>query len=389
MKTFKILSFSLVAFFCLIHSAETLESGYKNGLFFRTDDDQFELKANLQIQPQYQFVAIEGQGKTNGFQSRRTRIGFSGHLFSEDFKYKIEFEPVAGRPTIASEASIQGGPNLRDAFIEFHLQEWFAIRAGQFKTPYNREELTASWRHQLVDLSLANEVFSYERDIGLTLFGNLPDKKLEYALFAMNEGNNRNVTNNNNELLLGGRILFNISGDHGYTMSDVDHSEEVQLALGLASSYNKVGNAPAADQSLITNTADIAYRYLGASFIGEWHYMRNTTTDANTYGFMGQAGYFLIPKKFEVAGRFAGVIPAAAGVTNGYESTAGLNYYFRGHNLKLGTDYSILWNSPLTLGAGGTAGTGGPNNIITTGGAPGFNQNQNDQRIRAQLQLFF
>ncbi|MBI2981767.1 MAG: hypothetical protein HYY44_05685 [Deltaproteobacteria bacterium] len=366
-----------------------LETGYKNGLFFRSDDDQFELKTNLQIQPQYQFVSIEGQGKTNGFQSRRTRLALSGHLFSEDFKYRIEFEPVAGRATISAEASIQGGPNLRDAFLELYLQEWFAIRAGQFKTPYNREELTASWRHQLVDLSLANEVFSYERDIGLTLFGNLPDKKLEYALFAMNEGNNRNVTNNNNELLLGGRLLFNIAGDHGYTMSDVDHSEEVQLALGLASSYNKVANAPATDQSLVTNTADIACRYLGASFLGEWHFMRNTTTDANTYGFMGQAGYFLIPEKFEAAARFAGVVPAAAGVANGYESTAGLNYFFHGHNLKLQTDYSVLWNSPLTLGLGGTAGTNGPNNIITIGGAPGFNQNQNDHRVRTQVQLVF
>ncbi len=72
-------------------------------------------------------------------------------------------------------------------------------------------------------------------------------------------------------------------------------------------------------------------------------------------------------------------------VCNGYEAGGGLNYYFYGHRLKLSTDYAMLINSPLVLAAG----VAGPKLIAITGGAPGFVQDQNDHRVRTQLQVFF
>jgi len=57
-------------------------------------------------------------------------------------------------------------------------------------------------------------------------------------------------------------------------------------------------------------------------------------TSVGQIGYFLQSGYFLIPKKFEVAGRFGQLY------TNGLphemdEYTLGLNYYFFGENMKL------------------------------------------------------
>ena len=56
-----------------------------------------------------------------------------------------------------------------------------------------------------------------------------------------------------------------------------------------------------------------------------------------------------MPQKLEATGRISGVefdtlnVPGVYRKTTAY--TAGLNYYFYGHNLKFQTDYSYLDNS--------------------------------------------
>jgi hypothetical protein len=366
-----------------------LEGGYKEGLYLQSDDGNYLLKTNLFLQLQHQFLSVEGQGKTNSFQIRRARVFFTGNAFTPDLTYRIEFEFAFGATNNVSEAVAFTGPNLRDAYVNYDFGNGIEIKGGQFKVPFSLDELIGDTSQQFIDRSISNDAFSFNRDLGVDLHGRLFDRKFEYHLFAMNEGTNQNTANNNNEMLFGGRFVYNILGDHGYTSGDSGHSENPQLMVGTAANFNRVGAPAAADQSVISATGDIAFRYKGFSTIGAGYYMRNQTASTNTLGFLGQVGYFIISKHLEAAARFTGVIPTTAGVTNGYEAGGGLGYYFKGHRLKIMSDYAILINSPLILGVGGAAGVNASANIVTTGGVPGFVQNQNDHRVRTQFQMVF
>ena len=390
----KILGLVVVITLALVAVAkegQAIEGGYKDGLYIQSDDGDYLLKTRLFLQLQHQFLSVEGQGKTNSFQARRARLYFLGNAFNPQFTYQFEFEIVSGLTNNVSEAVAETGPNLRDAWINYDFQNGIEVRAGQFKVPFNLGELIGDTKQQFIDRSQTDDAFSYSRDLGLDIHGRVIDKKLEYHVYAFNDGLNPNRFNRNNEMLFGARVGYNILGDHGYVMSDVEDSEEPQLMVGVAGTYTRVSGAP--EQNLIATTGDVAFRYKGFSTIGAGYYLRNHTTSTNTFGFEGQAGYFIIPKHFEAIARFTGVIPTAAGVANGYEAGGGFNYYFYGHRLKLLLDYAVLLNSPLVLGNAGAvpaiAPVTLPGAITTTGGAPGFIQNQNDHRVRTQLQVFF
>lgn len=375
---------ALIFVFPILDSTEVLavDVGYDGGFYIKTDDGDYKLKTNFQLQPQYQFTSIEGQGKVNTFQLRRARVAWSGNVFGQDTTYKFQFEACGGTVSTAIEGVARCGPNLRDAWMDYRFSDAIAITFGQFKPAHNREELTSSSELQFVDRSINNEVFSYNRALGVQLHGGLLDKTLEWALYGVNDPTAQGQTNLNNELAFGGRLVWNIMGEHGYTMSDIQGHEDPALALGVHAGLNFPAVA-GDDPTLIASGLDLVLMYAGFSFLGETNYIRNQTASTDIIGILGQLGYFLIPEKFEIVARGSAVIPKGAG-TNGYETGVGLNYFLRGHHLKLQADYSLLWNSPLVLNV-----TNAPVNIINTGGLPGFVQNQNDHRVRVQAQLYF
>ncbi|MBX7149378.1 OprO/OprP family phosphate-selective porin [bacterium] len=355
--------------------------GYDKGFYLKTCDGEFKLKFNVHLQPQYQFLSIEGGEDTNTFQIRRARLIFSGNAFTEDLTYKFQYEAIGGRDNAVKDNDAFVN-SLRDAYLNYKYNEQLNIMVGQAKPLFNREELTSDTEQQFIGYTIANEVFTHERDMGVWIHGKAFEKKLEYGVFMTNEGLNRNKTNQNNDFLFGGRVVYNILGNHGYTFGAVKHPEDHQLAVGAAVDYNAADSNGGGDK-IIATTGDIAYMYKNFSAFGAGYFARDTDADATLLGFSGQAGYFIIPEKFEVVGRFAGVIPKATGVTNGYEAGGAVNYYFRGHNLKLTADYGMLINSALVHN-----GTNQAKSMFTSFN-PGFHQDQTDHRVRAQLQLFF
>ena len=296
--------------------------------------------------------------------------------------FKFEFEAVGGfTNTTLDSGAVARGPNLRDAWVNLAPWEVFQIQVGQFKPYFNFEELTSSWKLQFVDRSQSNQAFTLNRDLGIGFHGTCHDEKIQYGVYATNEGTNRNTVNPNNEFLLGGRFVYAIAGENKYTQADVQYSETPNIAIGGAANYNRVSATP--DQTVINGTVDLTVRYKGFSFLGAGYATRNHTLKQNTFGFLAQAGYFIIKHHFEIAVRFDGVIPTTAGAANGYEAGTSLNVYIYGHRLKIQTDYNVLINSPLVLN--GAAGPG----LVSAGALPGFVQGQTDHRVRSQLQFYF
>lgn len=382
MLTVMLVSVSVQANGTPVEEVDCQNAGYEKGFYVKTCDDNFKMTVNLQLQPQYQALILNGaNNNVHSFQLRRGRLIFGGHVFNPNLTFKFQYEAVGGRDSMTREGEVRGN-TLRDAYISYKFNDYAVITAGQTKALYNREELTSSSKLQFVGRSIVNEVFNLGRDLGLWLQGAAFKGHLEYGLFVSNEGNAQNTSNFNTELLMGARADWNVFGrPHDYTMSDVKHSQDVVMTVGLAANFNRP--AGSGDDTHIASTADVALMYRGFSFLGAGLYARNTSDKLNILGFLGQAGYFIVPKKFEVAGRFGGVVPTAAGVVNGWEFGGGLNYLFKGHNLKLQTDYFYLKNSALAFGGAAAAGN------ITGNFFAGFTAGANDHRLRTQLSAYF
>lgn len=375
------------------------EGGWKRGLYFQTSDGKYSTKFRIRIQPQFQYLsqdkAKEGNDQST-FKIRRAKLSWEGNLFSKNLDYKLQL----------SVAASDWKDVLEDAYVNYKFFDPLRIQFGQEKVQYNRQQINSSGRLELVDRSLASDAFRFSTidsttntvctlpgggtvtgsgitcgagattsttttntprqfhyDTGMILWGNAFDRKLEYYGGIMN-GTGPNRVDTNNRFLYTGRLVGNLLGNYGYSESDVEYSEHPSLVIGASGGYKKqeVTNA-----NLFQEGAELGFKYKGASFQGEF-YARQTDPQGaapttRDYGYYAQAGYFIIPRHFEIAARASQIFIDGANNNKG-EFLGGLNYYFLGHDLKIQTDFSYLRNE-------------------TTKGLA------NDFRARAQLQAWF
>ncbi len=374
------------------------EGGWKKGLYFQTSDGKYSTKFRIRLQPQFQYLAQDEAREGNDqstFRIRRAKVSWEGNLFSKNLDYKLQLSLATG----------DWKDVLEDAYVNYKFFDPLRVQFGQEKIQYNRQQINSSGRLELVDRSLASDAFRFSTvdtsttttctlpgggtvtgagltctagatpttntvnttrqfhyDTGMIVWGNAFDRKLEYYAGIMN-GTGPNRVDTNNRFLYTGRAVYNILGNYGYSESDVEFSEHPSLVIGASGGYKKqeVTNA-----NLFQQGAELGFKYKGASLQGEFYGRQtNPPTARNTkdYGYYVQAGYFVIPRHFEIAARASQVFLAGAN-NNKSEFLGGLNYYFLGHDLKIQTDYSYLRNE-------------------TSKGLA------NDFRFRAQLQAWF
>lgn len=231
--------------------------------------------------------------------------------------------------------------------------------------------------------------------------------------------NNRNVNanfrSNVNELMYAGRLQWNILGRPGYGEGDLAYSETPQMAVGGGLAYNP-GINTSSDNAYIgidlgnlnfrrqlatfgngrqlgwgtvnyfTQAYDVVFKYRGFSLQGEWYFKNIERTFkgapclqtngvggpctafapgllGNATGWYVQSGYYLIPRKVEVAARYSYWDPdtnASGDLIK--EVDASINWF------PFGTyDYSIMLTySNIAMGTGGYA-IGRSNPLPSTG----------------------
>jgi len=336
---------------------EKIEIGYKKGLYIKTRDESYSLKIHFLMQPQFHNLVAAKASNINTFILRHGQMRFFGNFFNPKLKYRVMFELPGTRGGATS--------NLRDMWVDWQWKKYFQIKTGQFFVFYDHENLQPTWALQFVDRSIINAHLGFERDLGVDVHGTLFSDRLEYDIFLMN-GEGRNQINLNSKLMTGGRFVANILGKHNYFISDLEKSSDPNLAIGVAAIYD-MGNANIDNNRLTRFTSDIAFRYLGFSALVLANMAYNLVKSETDYGFLGQMGCFLFPKRFEIAGRWAQIFKNGAlgtDTVDPQEAGATLNYYFKNHHLKLQAEYSHLRNNAATQG-------------------------RNENRVRLQLQLFF
>lgn len=325
--------------------------GYDKGFFIKSRNGKYKLVIGGYLQLQFNLMS-EGGETEYGFRVRRARLAFKGHLFTPRFTYKLQFDFAKFQTEL-----------LLDAYVNYAilLDKYMEVRVGQQTIPYIRQHQISSSNQQFIDRSLASKEFinaddvdsdgdgvpdklvKNGRDIGIQLHGMPYGKKFEYQVGIFN-GHGTNTTNVNNDFLYMGRFVGNIMGFAGYGYEgDWEDRESPALALGGSANYN-VRNI--SGDKVTSLGAEGVLKWKGFSLTGEF-FFRNINpgdpllTNTNDIGYYAQAGYFVLPKRFEVAVRASQVFNQGP-LNDAGEFQIGMNGFLYGKYLKLQTDYSYL-----------------------------------------------
>jgi len=150
--------------------ASLLEGGMTAGhngkkFFLASEDGSFLMNIEGQIQLRYiaNFRSPDStagnsldEGET-GFQLRRTKMKFSGHIADPKLKFVYQFEMDRNSQQLFGDIITIG----------YDLTDTLYIWAGEDKAPFLREELTSSKRQLAVERSLMNEVFTLDVQQGI------------------------------------------------------------------------------------------------------------------------------------------------------------------------------------------------------------------------------
>ncbi len=357
---------------------------YDKGFTFEsTDDKGFAFKMRFTMMPQIQGVVTDTDGKdvATNFNIRRFEMRWDGYAFKPWFYYMLMIDPAA--------SSL-----LKDAYITAAYRKEIAPRTGQWKVPFNREELTSTASLQIIERSIVNSQFSLERDRGLALLGGIgKNNHFSYAAGVFN-GDGINGTSVDSNMLYVGRIQLGLGGDDDYKFNangafptakayDIvpNFAKKPTFAIGFAASALpgldcsvKTPNGgvcdriaqlgfPSSNFTQLTGDLNFKMPYFNVEAEYDARWLAPDTGPQDTafdQGFRAQAGVFLLPKTVELAARYAlidfdtnsGVVPPDTSVpSKQWELTPGLNYYMsHDHRWKVQLNYTFQRNE-ATLNA--------------------------------------
>jgi phosphate-selective porin OprO/OprP len=332
-----------------------IELGYKQGVYIKTTDDRFSVKLNVRTQGFFSYEVLEDQENTTTFKVRRARVLLGGNVYYPWMKYFTQI-------------TLEGGSAaLRDAYIQATYFDWAEPKIGQYKVPFDREFLISGFDLELIERSIVSNTFSLQRDIGIEVSGELLRDQLAYSVGMFN-GSGANQNNVNQKFMYVGRVVYTPFGPYPYSQGALDTPATPKLAVGVAGAYlpglkpgeRKTLAGPLGNTNIVPVksdvyelTADLAFKYQNFSFEGSYDF-RNIDPNKpapfgqeQAQGFYFQGGYFLIPKKFQLAARYAWVDPDNPNQKDDnkqQEYTGGVSYYMYGHLLKMQANYSYFRN---------------------------------------------
>lgn len=329
------------------------------GTTFETDDKRFELSIYNRFQGRYTFTDQEDPKKddTSSFRVRRMKTVFEGHAFYPSLNYKIQ-------------VNWAGSPRLEDAYLWWKPRPYFGIEGGQYKVPFNRQQLTSSGAQQFVDRAITDDFFTFERDQGVTLTGNWlgPQHDLLEWNAGIFNGNGINRASNENSDHLGvARLLFMPLGKFDYYVeSDVNDTPAPRFGIGGAGAWNSQADSTATEKARVFDsgrlgsffgkdikgrfdvaqaTVDAHFKWRGLSALGDYYWAEadpNVGLSKSAEGYNFQVGYFVLPKRLEAAFRYA-FIDRDLDTRHGLREVGGaLGYFFLAHNLKIQADVRDL-----------------------------------------------
>jgi phosphate-selective porin OprO and OprP len=257
----------------------------------------FLVNAARQIQisgyTQVRYQGLDEKGKEDGFDIRRARLDVNGN-FTPYLSYRLMVD-------------FADKPKLMDAYADIKFNDYLNITLGQFRIPFSMENLTPVRRFELIDFSQAvdnlvmrgKDVVGNQngRDIGIQLGGALWKKGannlLEYR-FGVFNGSGINIADTANEAKdIVSRLVANPVKGLSFGVS---YSNGWEKAIKPSSNY--AGRS----QPRKRFGFEASYTTARLALKGEYIYGRDGDTDKA--GWYAWAGYYIIPQKLQVIGKY-------------------------------------------------------------------------------------
>lgn len=240
---------------------------------------------------QLRYVQMEEKGKRSGFDIRRARFDIKGNI-TPFFSYRLQTE-------------FADKPKILDAYGEIKIAEYFNITAGQFKIPFSMENLASSNKLEMIDRSQVVEALVARgkdvignqngRDIGIQVGGGILKNNgiplIEYRIGAFN-GSGINLADTANDAKdIVGRVVIN-------------PAKGLSFGGGYYGGYGKAIHASVDGVSQTRNRLGFEASYILPRFSVKGEYIMGNDKGTNRAGWYLQAGYFLIPQKLQVLGKY-------------------------------------------------------------------------------------
>jgi hypothetical protein len=336
----------------------------EGGFTLRTDNGDYKMVAGGLIQARFDGIGWDdasGLDNTATFQVRRARGLLVGNFMGKQNTFFLQFGADTPDAYLFPEDTSSEGFELFDAWAKHEFSPGFAIKAGQFKVPFSRQDLESPGKLQFATRSLAVERSGFDRrDVGVEVSGDFSQGMLQYALALVN-GDGRNSLNVGNELGLYGRLVVNPTGDYGYDEGDMIDRSELASTLGFAFHYQE--NAPILpDGDIWRVNLEGGVKKSGASVQGEFHASNQDPAefldkisddlvdpeDFTNKGWYLQAGYFIKDSRAELVARASRLL-LEGDENDESEYSFGINVFCKGHRLKMQAAYSYLDQDFLDL----------------------------------------
>lgn len=367
-----------------------LQSGGTSGhdgrhFFLGSADGNFRLEVSGQIQFRYYLNFRDdndndGDGNAeddfeSGFQTRRTKLFFEGHVFDPNLFYRLNgnfYDQDTGA------AGGDGDFELEDAFAGYRWDNGFSFMWGQFKLPFLREELVSEAYQLAADHSLANNVFTQGRSQGIQLGYESEDFRLAVAFSDGFRSTNSEFGSARTATVTG----FPAGGeaDYGFTaraeikfagawdqfqdftsMAGSDFGVMLGIAGHLEGGDSSSSAFSGGDYNFYGWTADLSFEGDGWNFylagVGEYSDYADADLDADgvsegdinfgDYGVIAQFGIFIPDTDWEPFIRYDGIFADEdergldSDADNFNTVTVGVNYYMYGHASKFTAD--VVW----------------------------------------------
>ena len=234
----------------------------------------------IQDDPEIDFV-----GRNDGFVYTNARPYFAGRM-PNGLGWRFQFEAAAALPAARIEAPFQEKVvRPRDAFIAYEPIKGINLQFGQFKPPFNLEELQATADILFIDRSVGNDGvsrfagrrlpgLSIEREVGVQATGQFyftsPDDTpsgpgVAYGLAVTNGSPALDTFNDNDQLAYYGRASL--------LWSDI-------VSLGGGAYFNTITTINQQDdfsQDVLGYTADVSLNVIGVSLLASFTQRRDET----------------------------------------------------------------------------------------------------------------
>ncbi len=354
-------------------------SGYNNGFFIRTEDDNFRLQLNGAFQVVSRHRYLEDGSDDHTTQWKRARLHLESHLFRPWLSARLSLEAAD-----SIEGPLKPQSHLLEAYLQLDASEAASaapssllpdtIRLGAIKTPYGRTFQASDADLAFLDLPdhYMDLVPSWRP--GLAVHGRPGTRFLSYnvGFFTPTKRHNDRMVDRGNLFL----FMLNL---HPFgtppppTEGDLTCTNKPALTLGIGTHYNYYTNA--AEDKQFGAKAELVFHYRGFSVQSEYFHHKTSkdlSSDTEQSLLVVQAGYFLLPETVSIDARYGEYVydrgSAGSDLTD-REYTIGLSWHFltKGVKTKLQFDAGVLQQDE--------SGTGG--------------SRRDDERIRAGLMLYF